>query len=81
MSSKTPNIVAMVYRDEYYNSASPAAGTAEIIVRKHRNGRTGTAYLTFIAEHARFENYSGRALRQDPMPSLRSVGRVSSTRW
>jgi replicative DNA helicase len=29
----------------------------EIIIAKHRNGPTGTAKVTFIADYARFENY------------------------
>lgn len=53
------DIVMMVYRDDYYNSASAAAGTAEVLIRKHRNGATGMVRLAWIGQHARFENYAG----------------------
>jgi len=49
------DIVLMCYRDEYYNVASPDAGTAEIIVAKNRQGATGTARLAFVAPQTRFE--------------------------
>lgn len=53
------DIVAMIYRDDYYHPESLAAGTAEIIVRKFRNGATGTTRLTFMPKFVRFENYAG----------------------
>lgn len=67
------DIAMMVYRDEYYDANSPAAGTAEVIVRKHRNGRIGTARLTFIPDHARFLSYAGPEIRYpDPVRPLRA---------
>lgn len=53
------DVVALVYRDEYYDPNSVAKGWAEVLVRKHRNGATGAAWLGFIPEHARFVNNSG----------------------
>lgn len=50
------DIVMMCYRDEYYNPASPDAGTAEIIVAKNRQGSTGMARLAYIANQTRFES-------------------------
>lgn len=49
------DIVLMCYRDEYYNAASPDAGTAEIIVAKNRQGSTGMARLAYVATQTRFE--------------------------
>lgn len=49
------DIVLMCYRDEYYNAASPDAGTAEIIVAKNRQGSTGMARLAYVAPQTRFE--------------------------
>jgi len=53
------DIVALVHRPAYY--ATPAeppspeeADLAEVIVAKHRNGRTGTAQLTWDADRQRF---------------------------
>lgn len=69
------DIVMMVYRDEYYSDSSPAKGTAEILVRKHRNGATGMARLAFINQHARFESYFGAPIYDEP-PEPRKTGRA-----
>lgn len=53
------DVVMMLYRDDAYSSDSPTKGLAEVIIRKQRNGRTGTAWLTFDAERTRFHNYEG----------------------
>ena len=36
--------VIMLYRDDYYHPESPAKGVIELIIRKNRDGETGTAY-------------------------------------
>lgn len=50
------DVVLFVYRDEYYNRDTAAAGTAEIIVAKHRSGPTGKVKTAFIGKYTRFEN-------------------------
>ncbi|WP_140919050.1 replicative DNA helicase [Limnobaculum xujianqingii] len=45
------DVIAMLYRDEYYNESSPAKGIAEVIVTKNRNGETGTIYQEFRQGH------------------------------
>ena len=45
-----------IYRDEIYNPDSADAGSAEIIVAKHRNGPTGVVNLAFLNHHTRFAN-------------------------
>jgi len=45
------DIIAMLYRDEYYNETSPAKGIAEVIIGKNRNGETGTIYQSFRNGH------------------------------
>jgi len=53
------DVVAFIYRDEFYNKDSPVSGTAEILIRKQRNGPIGDIRLAFIGEYTRFENYTG----------------------
>ena len=53
------DVVAFIYRDEFYNKESPDTGVAEILIRKQRNGPIGDIRLAFIGEYTRFENYSG----------------------
>ncbi len=54
------DVIAFVYRDEFYNKASPEEGVAEIIIAKQRNGPQGTVKLAFRKELTKFENLSGR---------------------
>lgn len=48
------DVVAFIYRDDYYNQESEKKGIAEILVRKHRNGPIGQIELYFVAEQTRF---------------------------
>ena len=50
------DVVAFIYRDEVYNKdeGNPNKGTAEIIVRKHRNGPTGVIMLGWDGSYTRF---------------------------
>ena len=54
------DVIAFVYRDDFYNKASPDEGTAEIIIAKQRNGPQGTVKLAFRKEFTTFENLSSR---------------------
>jgi len=60
------DVVAFIYREEVYKkddedaAMSDIAGKAEILIRKQRNGPTGTVYLTFLKEYTRFENQETR---------------------
>jgi len=53
------DVVAFIYREEYYNPNDENAGIAEILMAKQRNGPTGTIRLAFLKEFTRFENYFG----------------------
>jgi replicative DNA helicase len=48
------DLVAFVYRDEYYNDDSDQQGLAEILVAKHRNGPTDMVKLSFLKRYAKF---------------------------
>ncbi len=49
------DLVAFVYRDEYYNGEeSDAQGLAEVILAKHRNGPTDAIKLSFLKRYAKF---------------------------
>ena len=51
------DLVAFIYRDEYYNDESEQQGLAEVILAKHRNGALGTVRLTFQGQYPRFMNF------------------------
>ncbi|MDH3325872.1 MAG: replicative DNA helicase [Gammaproteobacteria bacterium] len=51
------DIVAFMYRDEYYNHDSPDKGLAEMIIAKQRDGETGTVALRSRLDQMRFEDH------------------------
>jgi len=50
------DVILFIYRDEVYNPDSPDKGTAEILIRKQRNGPIGKVRLAFLGQYTRFEN-------------------------
>jgi replicative DNA helicase len=48
------DVILMVYRDDYYHAESADAGTAEVLIVKHRMGATGEVRLSFKGECSRF---------------------------
>jgi replicative DNA helicase len=48
------DIVLLLHRDLGLERDDPRAADAEIIVAKHRNGRTGTLEVTFQGQYSRF---------------------------
>ena len=52
------DVVAFIYRDEVYNKDenNPNKGTAELLLKKQRNGPTGDIKLAFISTYTRFED-------------------------
>lgn len=53
------DVVAFIYREDYYKETDENKGLAELILAKQRNGPTGTVKLAFLKEFTRFENYFG----------------------
>lgn len=50
------DLIAFLYRDDYYTSDSPKKNRMEIILAKHRNGPTGTIELGFNKQYGAFVN-------------------------
>jgi len=59
------DVIAFIYRDEVYHEDSPHKGTAEIIIRKQRNGPIGDFRLTFLGQYTRFENHASNRAGYD----------------
>lgn len=51
------DIVAFLYRDDYYNQDTEKKNIVEIIIAKQRNGPVGTVELVFMKDFNRFANY------------------------
>lgn len=74
------DLVALLYRDEAYNTDSDDRGVAEINIAKHRNGPTGTLQLAFRSEFTRFDNLARQARGSADGPLRRSAdGRLQSS--
>ncbi|MEG6574284.1 MAG: replicative DNA helicase [Caldibacillus debilis] len=54
------DIVAFLYRDDYYNKDSENKNIIEIIIAKQRNGPVGTIQLAFAKEYNKFVNLDRR---------------------
>ena len=52
------DLVAFLYREDYYDEGGDDQGTAELIIRKQRNGRIGAISLEFYKTQMRFANMS-----------------------
>ena len=50
------DVVAFLYRDEYYNPETLKKNHAEVIIAKQRNGPTGTVELTYLGALTKFVN-------------------------
>lgn len=50
------DVVMFIYRDEVYNEESSDRGTAEILIRKNRQGPVGMVRLTYQGHLTRFDN-------------------------
>ncbi|MGC4378787.1 replicative DNA helicase [Fictibacillus sp. Mic-4] len=50
------DIVAFLYRDDYYDKETENKNIIEIIIAKQRNGPTGTVELAFVKEYNKFVN-------------------------
>ncbi|MCK0471419.1 replicative DNA helicase [Halalkalibacter sp. APA_J-10(15)] len=50
------DVVAFLYRDDYYDKESESQNIIEIILSKQRNGAVGTTEAAFIKEYSKFVN-------------------------
>ena len=66
------DIVTFIYRDDYYNESSKIddnMSIAEIIVRKNRSGRIGTAKALFKKNTLSFMNYKNEEVKKEVIAS------------
>lgn len=73
------DIVAFLYRDDYYNQESEKRNIIEIIIAKQRNGPVGTVELVFLKNYNKFVNYE-RA-HSAPGPQAPPVPDMNKRQW
>ncbi len=50
------DVVAFIYREDYYNAETDRKNIADILIKKHRNGPTGNIELYFDRDKQRFRS-------------------------
>ncbi len=63
------DVVAFLYRDEYYHPQTEDVGIGEVIIAKQRSGPIGSVRLSFVKRFAAFENLEES--RDVPLPTQR----------
>ena len=54
------DVVAFIYREEYYNPETDRKNITDIFIKKHRNGPTGAVELYFDREKQRFRSLDSK---------------------
>lgn len=72
------DVVLMIYRDEVYNPGSADAGTAEILVRKNRQGKTGVVRLAWQGEYTSFGDCAWQESQVKPEDNTRPFAKARS---
>lgn len=54
------DVVAFIYREDYYNPETDRKNITDILIKKHRNGPTGGVELYFDREKQRFRSVDSR---------------------
>lgn len=57
------DIIAFLYRDDYYAKESERQNMLEFIIAKHRNGPTGTVFASYVKDTGRLSNIAWSAAR------------------
>ncbi len=60
------DVVAFIYREEYYNPETDRKKITDILIKKHRNGPVGDIELYFDNETQRFRSLDTRHATKDP---------------
>lgn len=68
------DVIMFIYRDEVYNPDSPDKGTAEIIIAKNRQGRTGVVRVTWLGEYTTFADCAYQESQAGEVPTRRVRG-------
>jgi replicative DNA helicase len=76
------DIVAFLYRDDYYNQESEKKNIIEIIIGKQRNGPVGTVELVFLKQFNKFVNYNRTHNNSfGPTPPQQPTKNIEQRQW
>jgi replicative DNA helicase len=74
------DIVAFLYRDDYYDQETEKKNIIEIIIGKQRNGPVGTVELVFLKNYNKFANYERVQAEHEPAAS-KPLKDMDKRRW
>lgn len=57
------DVIAFLYRDDYYTKESERQNMLEFIIAKHRNGPTGTVFASYVKDTGRLSNIAWSVAR------------------
>ena len=60
------DVVAFIYREDYYNPETERKNITDIFIKKHRNGPTGGVELYFDRDKQRFRSLDTKHMAADP---------------
>ncbi len=63
------DVVAFIFREDYYNPETERKGITDIMIKKHRNGPTQNIELYFDRDRQRFRSIETRRAETDPFKS------------
>lgn len=75
------DLVAFLYRDDYYNAESEKKNIIEIIIAKHRNGPVGTVELAFLKNYNKFMSLDRSHQESTPKRSEEDEDKNSNRKW
>jgi len=53
---QSADVVIFLYRDSYYDDIPSEKDIVEVIIKKHRNGRTGPVLMTWIPKYVKYDD-------------------------
>ncbi|MEK5238077.1 replicative DNA helicase [Paenibacillus sp. FSL L8-0470] len=74
------DIVAFLYRDDYYDKGTEKKNIIEVIIAKQRNGPVGTVELVFMKNFNKFVNYE-QAQTDQPQPPAGNLKNMDKRKW
>lgn len=77
------DIVAFLYRDDYYDKETEKKNIIEIIIAKQRNGPVGTVELVFLKQFNKFADYDRVHAEPptQPAPPPKNVKQMNKRKW
>ncbi|OPA76763.1 replicative DNA helicase [Paenibacillus selenitireducens] len=75
------DVIAFLYRDDYYDKESEKKNIIEIIIGKQRNGPVGTVELVFLKQYNKFVNHVRSQRDEKPNQEKQNNKKTDKRKW